>query len=223
MVEISNPAFEASPGILRLKLPLTHLESYGIKCQSFNGAVIDGETDEQRFLDNLKGAHRFKNHMPVCFGFLDKDWVEVIARTDRDSDGYFVKAVDERLRQTASPYYAFNAACDMSLLSKLLNKEVPFHGELQQWERQKKEYLRRDLRIPSCGDPFNGEGFLAAKEWTNYLETSDINCVKRIMAHNFSCLSTEYNILQKKGYRIIEQNSCKTFLEGKNDLVCSKV
>lgn len=165
MVEISNPAFEASTGFLRLKLPLKHLESYGVKCQSFNGAVIDGETDEQPFLDNLKGARRFKNHTAVCCGFLDKQWVDIIARTDPSSEEQFVSAVEERLKETAPPYHAFNAGCDMSLLSKLLKKDIYFHRELQQFERQKKEYLRRDLGIPNFGDPFGGQGFLAAKEW----------------------------------------------------------
>ncbi len=218
MVEISDSAFEESQGLLRLKLPLMHLESYGIKCRNFTGTVIDGETDEQPFLDEQKGAHRFKNRTTVCCGFLDKDSVDIIARTDPSSDGYFIKTVDERLRQATSPYYAFNAACDVALLSKLLNREVPFHGELQQFERQKKEYFRQDLGIPNCGDPFNGEGILASKEWTNYLKTGNIDCIKKIMKHNFSCLSTEYSILHKKGYRIINPNSYKAFFEGTNDL-----
>jgi len=217
---IEDSAFRTSPGILRLTVPITHIESYGAKCVTFDGTVIDGETDEQRFSDNLKGAHRFMNHTAVCFGFLDKTWIDIIARFDPQSAGLFVKAVDEKIRQCASPYYAFNAACDMSLLSKLVNREITFHGELQQFERQKKEFLRRDLGIPSWDDPFSGEGYRAAKEWTTYLATGDVNCVKRIMLHNFSCVSTEYNILLKTGYRPIDQNACKPFFEGKSDLVC---
>ena len=218
---IHDSMFEVGLGVLKLKLSINEfLHTYGVERKAFEGAVIDLEIDEQPFSDDLKGAHRYRNFSATCCGFLDKNTIEIIARTSQSSDEVFVRAVDERVKKTNQPYYAFNAGCDMALLSKLLKRDIQFQRELQQFERQKKEYFRQNLRISNFDDPFNGQGLLAAKEWTNYLKTGDINCIKRIMAHNLACVSTEYAFLVLRGYREIEQNSCKAFLEGKTGLLC---
>ncbi len=222
MVEVFDPRFKQGSGILMLKIPILELETYGLPWKTFEGAVIDLETNEQPFLDNLKGANRFKNHTVTCCGFLDRNAIEIIARTDELSDESFVKAVNERLNATTRPYHAFNAGCDMALISKLLKRPIPFDQELQRFERQNKEYYRQDLGLPNFGDPYRGQGYIAAKEWTRYLETRDIECIKKIMAHNFACLCTEYGFLIKKGCRAIDPRSHVPFFDGRSDLTCNQ-
>ena len=218
---IPDAMFEVGLGILKLKLSTNKfLHTYGLEPKGFEGAVIDLETDEQPFSADLKGAHRYRNFSVTCCGFLDTDTIEIFARTTQSSDELLVRAVDEKVKKTNQPYCAFNAGFDMALLSKLMKKDIHFQRELQQFERQKKEYFRQNLGLPDFGDPFNGQGFLAAKEWTDYLITGDMNCVKRITAHNLACVSTEYAFLILQGYREIKQNSCKAFFEGKSDLLC---
>ena len=210
---------EMRSGILTLRSPLRNiLERYGVEYTTFKGAVIDLETDERNFLDECHGADRYKNHCAVCCGILDKNTVEIIAKTCNASDELFVQAVDEKLRRTNHPYYAFNVGCDMALLTKLLGREIRFDRELQN-EYESKRYVVQNLRIPNFDDPFNGWGYLAAKEWTKHLETRETDCVKRIIAHNLACVLKEYNILMRRGYRGIEPSSYEAFFEGKNDLV----
>jgi len=218
---VHDSMFEVGLGVLKLKLSVNEfLQTYGVERKAFEGAVIDLETDEQPFSDDLKGAHRYRNFSVTCCGFLDKNIIEIIAGTSQSSDELFVRAIDEKVKKTDQPYCAFNAGFDMALLSKLLKRDIQFQRELQQYEMQKKEYFRQNLGISNFDDPFNGQGFLAAKEWTNYLKTGDVNCVKKIIAHNLACVSTEYAFLILQGYREIKQNSCKAFLEGKNELLC---
>lgn len=210
-------------GILTFKSPLRNiLEKYGIEYETFEGAVIDLETDERNFLDELHGADRYKNHCAVCCGILDKNKVEIIAKTCNASDELFVQAVDEKLGETSHPYYAFNVGCDMALLSNLLGREIRFDRELQ-YEYERKRDVVQNFRIPNFDDPFNGLGYLAAREWTKHLETRETPCVKRIIAHNLACVLKEYNILMRRGYREIEPSSYKAFFEGKNELVFAHV
>lgn len=214
---------EMRSGILTFKSSLRNiLERYGVEYKTFEGAVIDLETDERNFLDELHGADRYKRHCAVCCGILDKNEVEIIAKTCNASNELFVQAVDEKLRRTDRPYYAFNVGCDMALLTKLLGREIQFDRELQQYERESKRDAVKNLGVPNFDDPFNGLGYLAAKEWTKHLETHETDCAKRIVAHNLACVLKEYTILVRRGCRGIEPSSYKAFFEGKNDLVFAR-
>ena len=205
-------------GILTLDLSLRNiLERHKIEYKAFEGAVIDLETEEQPFLDELCGAARYRN-CSVCCGILDKNKVEIIAKTHNVSDDLFVQAIDEKVKRTNHPYYAFNVGCDMALLSKLLGKEIRFDRELQEKEYERKRDAVRNLGIPNFDDPFNGDGYLAAKAWTKHLETHETSYVDNIMAHNCACVLKEYSILVRRGYREIESSSYKAFFEGKNKL-----
>lgn len=209
-------------GILTVKSPLRKiLKRYGIEYKSFEGTVVDVESDERPFLEKL-GADRYKNRCAVCCGFLDKSNVEIIALTCNALGERFIQIVDTKLGETSHPYYAFNSGFDMALLSKLLGRDIRFDRELQQYERQNKGYLRQKLGIPNFDDPFNDLGKLAAKEWTKHLETREIDCVKRIVAHNHACVLKEYSILVRAGYRVIETNSCKEFFKGRKEIVFGK-
>ena len=219
-IPVSLKIIEMRSGILTFKSSLRNiLEKYGVEYKTFEGAVIDLETDERNFSDELQGADRYKNHCAVCCGILDKNKVEIIAKTCNASNELFVQAVDEKVRGTNHPYYAFNVGCDMALLTKLLGREIRFDRELQQYERESKRDVVQNLGIPNFDDPFNGRGYLAAKEWTKHLETRETDCAKRIIAHNLACVLKEYTILMRRGYRGIKPSSYKAFFEGKNDLV----
>jgi len=222
-IPVSLKIIEMRSGILAFKSPLRNiLEKYGVEHKTFEGAVIDLETDERNFSDELQGADRYKNHCAVCCGILDKNKVEIIAKTCNASNELFVQAVDEKVRGTNHPYYAFNVGCDMALLTKLLGREIQFDRELQNEYESKREVVQ-NLRIPNFDDPFNGLGYLAAKEWTKHLETRETDRVKRVIAHNLACVLKEYNILIRRGYRRIEPSSYKAFFEGKNELVFTRV
>lgn len=217
---MSNPlsCIETS-GIMTFKSPLRGLMTgYGVEFKTFKGAVIDVETDEQNFSDELQGADRYKKHSVVCCGILDNNEVAIIAKTCNASNELFVYTVDEKIKATNHPYYAFNAGCDMALLSKLLGREIWFDHELQDGYESKRR-VEQILRIPSFNDPFDGQGLLASKEWTEHLKTQNKNCVKKIIAHNLACVLKEYTILTRRGYREIEPDSYRAFFEGKDDLV----
>ena len=208
-------------GILTLKTPLGDiLQKHGVTYRTFEGAVIDLETDEQQF-SNEFGVNRYKKFCATCCGILDKNEVEIIAKSYGVSDRTFARVVERRLKKTVSPYYAFNVGCDMASISKLMGREIRFHRELQfplTHGYEKKRYVVHNLGIPNFDDPFNGEGFLAAKEWTKYLKSQDVDCVKRIIAHNLACVLKEYSILIRRGYREIEPSSYKPFFEGASEL-----
>ena len=212
-------SIEMRSGILTFNSSLRNiLDRYKVEYRTFKGAVIDLETEERPFLDELCGAARYKN-CSVCCGILDKNKVEIIAKTYNVSDDLFVRVVDEKVKRISHPYYAFNVGCDMALLSKLLGREIRFDRELQKKQYESKRNAVQTLGMPNFDDPFNGDGRLAAKAWTKHVETHEKGCVENIIAHNCACLLKEYSILVRRGYREIEPSSCKAFFEGKNELV----
>ena len=196
------------------------MTKYNVNHKGFIGAVIDLETDGQPFSDNCPGAGRCKLQSAVSCAILNEDSVEVIAKTCETPDEVFAKKVEKSLAKTKHPYYAFNAGFDMAILSKLLGKKVPFERELQQVTYQAKGRYRQNLGIPNFDDPFHDNGRLAGLEWKNHLKTKEREGVKKIMAHNLTCVLKEYCILVRGGNREIDPNSFKTFFEEKGDIVC---
>lgn len=210
---------EVRSGLLTFSSSLRGLlDRYEVVYRAFKGGVIDLETNEKAFLDELRGADRYENHSAVCVGILDKSKVEIIAKTWDASDELFIQIIDDKVKRTSHPFYAYNVGCDMALLSKLLGREIRFERELKIDYRGKRKVVR-NLGIPNFDDPFNGAGILAAREWTRHLETHEIDCVERIFAHNLACVLKEYCILAHRGYKEIKSSSCKEFFEGRSDLV----
>jgi len=213
---------EIESGILKLTSSLSSiLTKHGIKHKGFVGAVIDLETDGQPFSDEFYGAGRCKLQCAVSCAILNEDYVEVIAKTCESPDWVFAKEVEKSLAKTNHPYYAFNSGFDVTILSKLVGKEILFDRELQQFTRQSKKYYRQDLGIPNFDDPFHDNGELAGLEWKKHLKTREKECVTKIMTHNLSCVLKEYCILVRGGYRVIDPSSFKAFFEEKGELVCS--
>jgi len=212
-------SIEVRSGLLTFSSSLRSiLDRYVVEHKAFEGGVIDLETDERNFLDGLRGADRYENHSAVCVGILDGSKVEIIAKTCDASDELFVQTIDDKVKGTRHPFYAYNVGCDMALLSKLLGREIRFERELKIDYKGKREVVR-NLGIPNFDDPFNGAGILAAREWTRHLETHEIDCVERIIAHNLACVLKEYCILAHRSYKEIKSSSCKEFFEGRSDLI----
>ena len=212
---------ETENGLLKLNASLSSvLIKYDVNHKGFIGAVIDLETDGQPFSDNCHGAGRCKLQSAVSCAILNEDRVEVIAKTWESPDRAFTKEVEKCLAQTKHPYYAFNSGFDMAILNKILGKKVPFDRELQQFTCQSKGCYRQNLGIPNFDDPFHDKGRLAGLEWKKHLKTRERECVKKIMAHNLTCVLKEYCILVRGGYREIDPSSFKTFFEEKGDSVC---
>jgi hypothetical protein len=209
---------ENCSGILKYKTHLPKiLEAYQTPYRSFEGAIIDLESDGAPFIDYLQGAYQYSKHSATSFGILDKDNVEVIAKTCQSSEYQFVKEVEQSLEKRKHPYYAFNTEFDMALLSKLLEQEIIFDRDIMV-ERVKKEMQIRNLGISNFDDPFNGNGCLAGSSWKRHLETKEIKHVHNVMAHNRACVLKEYSLLLRLGFKPVEKKSCNDFFDGKNRL-----
>jgi hypothetical protein len=198
------------------------MENFQGKYRSFEGAVIDLESDGEPFQDYLYGAHRYAKHSATSFGILDKDHVEVITKTYETTDEQFVQEVEKALHEINRPYYAFNAEFDMALLSKLLDKEIAFERDVMVIYA-KKELLVGKYGISNFDDPFKGEGNLAGISWKKHLQTRDMKYVLHIVAHNRACVLKEYSLLLYHGYKSIEPNSCRAFFDGKRGLCISNI
>lgn len=195
------------------------MEKYQTKFRKFDGTIIDLESDGEPFDNYLNGIRKYSKHSATSFGLLNKDSVEVIAKTYRASNEQFIQEIEEKLKEINHPFYAFNAEFDMALLSKLLGREIIFEGEIMVI-RAKKEMLARQCGIPNFDDPFNGDGYWAGVYWKKHLETREEKYVREIMAHNRACVLKEFSLMLFHGYKLIDQKSCPDFFEGKTGIYC---
>jgi hypothetical protein len=209
---------ENQTGILKYKIALPKIiKKYQAQYTGFDGAVIDLESDGSPFIDYLIGAYKYSKHQATSFGILDKNYVEVIAKTCQATDNQFIKEVEEALEARSRPYYAFDAEFDMTILSKLLNKEIIFDRDIMV-EKIKKESQVKTFGISNFDDPFNGDCAQAGFSWKKHVETKDVKHVHNIIAHNCACVLKEYSLLLCNGFKPIESNSCNDFFDGKNFL-----
>lgn len=210
---------ENCSGILKYKTALPKLiESYKSQYHNFEGAIIDLESDSAPFIDYLQGAYQYSKHSAISFGILDKDFVEVIAKTCNATDSQFANEVEQSLEKRKHPYYGFNTELDMALLSNLLGSEIIFDGEIR-IERVKKELQVRNVGVSNFDDPFNGDGSLASFSWKKHLETKETKYIQDVLAHNRACILKEYSLLFRLGFKTIEKSSCNGFFDGKNGLI----
>jgi hypothetical protein len=214
----SSLDIESFSGILKYKTALPKIiEAYKTQYQNFEGAIIDLESDGAPLIDYLQGAYQYSKHSVTSFGILDKDFVEVIAKTCHATDSQFANEVEQSLQKRNHPYYAFNAEFDMALLSNLLGKEIIFDGDIMV-ENIKKEFQVRNFGISNFDDPFNGDDGLAGFSWKKHLETQETKYVHDVLAHNRACVLKEYSLLLRLGFKPIEKSSCNGFFDGKNRL-----
>jgi len=214
----SSLQIENCSGILKYKTALPKIiKEYKTQYQNFEGAIIDLESDGAPFIDYLQGAYQYSKHSTTSFGILDKDYVEVIAKTYKATDSQFVNEVEQCLEKRNHPYYAFSAEFNMALLSNLLGREIIFDRDIMV-ENIKKDFQVRNFGISNFDDPFNGDGGLAGFSWRKHLETQETKYVHDILAHNRACVLKQYSLLLRLGFKPIEKSSVNGFFDGKNRL-----
>lgn len=159
----------------------------------FEGTIIDIETigDFRREYDD---SRQYKEIIPVIFGFIVKDKLNVFCAKNKDSIEKLNQKVKAILPKLKKPFYAFNSNFERGTLFHRLSVRIKFDGELNEEEFESKGLAVLTLKIPNYDDPFNDIGRLCKEAWLR----GEIN---KAIAHNRSCLLKERDILLKRGFR----------------------
>lgn len=158
----------------------------------FEGTIIDLETIGD--FSNYPDSRQYKNIIPVIFGYMDNNGINIICAKNKDSISLLKQKVKEILPTLKKPFHAFQSNFESGALSHFLGKVVDFERELNAERFEKKEKVVKTLNISTYDDPFNGNGFMCMRSWLN----GDIN---KAIAHNRSCLLKERDILRIRGSR----------------------
>ena len=159
----------------------------------FKGTIIDLETIGY-FDDSFEDSRRYKNIIPVIFGYINKERIRILCAVDHDSISELGIEITKALDSLEKPFYAFNTHFERGVLFSHLGKKVAFEGELN-WEKfESKRRVVQFLRIHNYGDPFNDNGLLCSHSWSK-------GNIDHAVLHNRSCLLKERDILFKRGFR----------------------
>ena len=122
------------------------------------------------------------------------------------------KEIIPNFNKIEQPFYGFNVKFEVGITFwqtnilrnfdyELQNKNVGMYGE-------KKEIIFQDLInknnhhafLDIFEDPYNGEGYMAVKEWEKFIEDPKINghLIERVIKHNRACLLKEWYILSHR-------------------------
>lgn len=159
----------------------------------FKGTIIDIETIG-RFRENYTDSRRYKEIIPVIFGFINDQGLNVLCAKNRNSIEKLKLKVKEILPQLKTPFYAFNSDFERGSLFHHLEIPIEFHGELNKEKFEAKWLAVRNLEISKYDDPFNDNGKACMEAWLR-------GEVDKAIAHNRSCLLKERDILLKRGFR----------------------
>ena len=159
----------------------------------FDGTIIDLETIGY-FDDRYEDSRRYRDIIPVIFGYINKDGIRILCAKDQDSISGLGIEIIKLLDSLEKPFYAFNTHFERGVLFTHLGKKVVFEGELN-WEKfESKRRVIDFLGIPNYGDPFNDNGLLCSQSWSK-------GNIDHAILHNRSCLLKERDILLKRGFR----------------------
>ncbi len=160
---------------------------------NFEGTIVDLETIG--YLDDrYDDSRRYRNIIPVIFGYMNGDGIRILCAEDRDSTPELGTAIVKVLDSLEKPFYAFNTDFERGVLFNRIGKKVTFEGELN-WEKfESKKRAIQLLKIPNYGDPFNDNGLLCSQNWRK-------GKIDYAILHNRSCLLKERDILLKRGFR----------------------
>ena len=169
------------------------IEIYKEKVKSnFDGAIIDIETIGN--FNDFNDSRRYKQILPVIFGFIDSGKLSIYCAKKRESIGKLQEEVSLMLGGLEKPFHAFNCIFEQGVFFHSLNKKIMFERELNKEKYEAKRSAVSLLGIPQYNDPFNDNGQLCMHAWlSGQLEKS--------IAHNRSCLLKERDILLKRGFR----------------------
>lgn len=166
---------------------------YSEKIKSdFEGTIIDLETNGE-FL-NYEDSRRFKDHIPIIFGFINKNELKILCAKKQDSISKLKKEIIRLLPTLQKPFYAFNSLFEKGVLFHQINKEIEFERELNLEQFESKRRAVRELNLSQYDDPCNDNGYLCTQLWLK-------GEIDKAMSHNRSCLLKERDILLKRGFR----------------------
>src|SRR3989344_17939 len=160
---------------------------------NLNGTIIDIETIGS-FQDEYNDSRRYKEIIPVIFGFIDTQTLNIICAKNKNSIEKLKLQIKEILPQLKTPFYAFNSDFERGSLFHCLSIPIEFHGELNKEKFEAKWLAVKNLKIPNYDDPFNDNGRACMEAWIK----GEIN---KAIAHNRSCLLKDRDILLKRGPR----------------------
>jgi hypothetical protein len=157
------------------------------------GTIIDLETIGY-FDDRYEDSRRYRDIIPVIFGYINKDGIRILCAVDHDSIPELGIEIIKVLDSLEKPFYAFNVHFERGVLFSHLGRRVVFEGELN-WEKfESKKRVIQFLKIPNYGDPFNDNGLLCSQYWLK-------GKIDHAILHNRSCLLKERDILFRRGFR----------------------
>ena len=159
----------------------------------FEGTIIDLETIGY-FDDRYDDSRRYRNIIPVIFGYMDRYGIRILCAEDHGSMTDLGMEIIRLLGSLERPFYAFNADFERGVLFSHLRKKVVFEGELNQEKFESKKRVIQSFGIPNYGDPCNDNGLLCSQSWSE-------GKIDRAILHNRSCLLKERDILLKRGFR----------------------
>lgn len=168
----------------------THEEEVG---SDFNGTIIDIETIGN-FCNEFNDSRRYKDHIPVIFGFINNSKLVVHCAKSKDFIEKLKQEIIGLLDKLEKPFYAFNCDFERGVFFHRLGKKVVFEGELNKKKYEKKRDVVSERNIPNYDDPFKDDGSLCIRAWLN-------GQLKQSIAHNRSCLLKERDILLKRRSR----------------------
>lgn len=157
------------------------------------GTIIDIETIGN-FNNNYGDSRRYMNIVPVIFGYIDSESLQIHCAKNIDSLEKLNKIIADELDTLDKPFYAFNSDFERGALFHSLKKEVPFERELNKAKFEPKRDTVAQLKIPQYDDPFKDDGKLCSDSWKK-------GELKDSIAHNRSCLLKERDILLLRGFR----------------------
>jgi len=159
----------------------------------FEGTIIDLETIRY-FDDRYVDSRRYRNIIPIIFGYLGKEGIRILCAKKEDSIPKLKEEIIGVLDSLARPFYAFNTDFERGVLFNHIGKKIKFERELN-WEKfESKRRIIQFLGIPNYGDPFNDNGLLCLQSWLK-------GKIENAILHNRSCLLKERDILLKRGFR----------------------
>ena len=159
----------------------------------FEGTIIDLGTIGY-FDDRYDDSRRYRNIIPVIFGYMNRDRIRILCAEDHGSIADLGAEIIKVLGSLEGPFYAFNSDFERGVLFNHLGKKVEFEGELNQEKFESKKRVVQAFRIPNYGDPCNDNGLLCSQHWSK-------GNIEPAILHNRSCLLKERDILLKRGYR----------------------
>lgn len=159
----------------------------------FDGTIIDIETIGD-FKREFSDSRQYKEIIPVIFGFIDKNGLEIHCAKKKESIEKLKEKIKTILPELKKPFHAFNSDFERGVLFHHLGEPVLFENELNKEKYEAKRSAVSSLKISQYDDPFFDDGNLCRASWLK-------GEIEKAIVHNRSCLLKERDILLKRSFR----------------------